>query len=425
MVSKAEPPSHISKGGPASAESAQADFALKWRGFQPPRFEDKMKRYLPSIIILALLAACAPATPTADGRPPTADQRPPTALPTTDPSLRSGGPPTALPTALPTATLLPKPTAPTTPTVSPRGSVDADFVVDVFESSAVWMGTTLLADNHNLQRPRIIEVNLLGEIVWQYFVPDQWRQFTNPGFDVEPLANGNVLFVLPRVGVFEIDRGGKTVWSHLDVQVSHDADRLPNGNTLVVFGNNDSLNDAQVKEVNAKGEIVWRWYARDAFNKSPYKEISEEGWTHANAVVRLANGNTLISLRNFHLVAEVDARGALVRTIGEGLFKYQHDPEPLANGNLLFANHTEPQIAIELDLRTNQIVWQFPVPRQLVRDANRLPNGNTLITGSSAIVEVTPQKQIVWQFRLKAPLEKDEGPARGFYKAERIASSGR
>ncbi len=294
--------------------------------------------------------------------------------------------------------------------------------MDVFESSAVWTGTTLLADNHNLAQPRIIEVNLLGEIVWQYLVPEQWRQFTNPGFDIEPLANNNVLFVLPRVGVFEIDRGGKIVWAYLDARVSHDADRLPNGNTLVAFGAMDTPNDAQVKEINPKGEVVWRWYARDAFNKSPYKEISDEGWTHTNAAVRLANGNTLISLRNFHFIAEVDARGALVRTIGEGLFHHQHDPEPLANGNLLIADHSEPQRAIELDLKTNQIVWQFPVPRQLVRDANCLPNGNTLITGSSAIVEVTPQKQIVWQFKLKTPLEKDEGPTRGFYKAERIAS---
>ena len=31
----------------------------------------------------------------------------------------------------------------------------------------------------------------------------------------------------------------------------HDADRLPNGNTLYVCGNNDSKDDAQVKEINA------------------------------------------------------------------------------------------------------------------------------------------------------------------------------
>jgi len=112
----------------------------------------------------------------------------------------------------------------------------------------------------------------------------------------------------------------------------------------------------------------------------------------------------------------------VVRTHGEGLVHYQHDPVVLPNGNLLLADHSEPQRAIELDAQTGQIVWQFVVPRQLVRDANRLPNGNTLITGSTAIIEVTPRGRIVWRFGLKMVLEKNDAPGRGFYKAERISA---
>ncbi len=370
-----------------------------------------MRCTLATFAILGLiLSACAPAsTPTPIPASPSATIAAPT-----------NPPPSLTPTLAPTYTPAPSPTRVTPTPAFPRGKVDPDWSVDVYDPELAVSGTTLFADNHNLAAPRIVEANMLGEIVWEYRLPENWRQYTNPGFDIEPLANGNVLFVLPRKGAFEIDRAGKVVWSYLTEQISHDADRLPNGNTLVVFGAMDRMNDAQVKEINPRGEIVWAWYARDQFNRAPYKEISEEGWTHTNAASRLENGDTLISLRNFHVVVQVDPKGAVVKTYGEGLFRYPHDPQVLANGNILLANHVEPQRAIEIDPQTGQVVWQFVMPGQLVRDANRLPNGNTLITGSSAIVQVTRQGKIVWQLKLRTPLDKSDAPGRGFYKAELI-----
>ncbi len=296
-----------------------------------------------------------------------------------------------------------------------------------YQSDMVWSGTTLLADNHNLEKPRIIEVNMLGEIVWEYLVPQNLKQYTNPGFDVELLPTNNILFVLPRSGVYEIDRKGKIVWSYLTNKISHDADRLPNGNTIFVFGAFDQKSDAQIVEVNQKGEVVWSWYAKDHFDKSPYASIYDEGWTHTNAVTRLPNGNTLISLRNFNFIVEVDAKGSVVRTIGEGILEYQHDPEILSNGNILIMNHAMPHQAVEIDPETGRVIWKsagFERDVTPVRDANRLPNGNTLITGTTRIVEVTAEGKTVWQLSLKGVVFKTpkERPARGFYKAERISA---
>lgn len=303
---------------------------------------------------------------------------------------------------------------------------DPDFYVDIYNPDKAWQGTTLLADNHRLERSRIIEVNMQGHIVWEYDIPGYLQKYTNPGFDVESLPNNNILFVLPLNGVYEISRSGDIVWSYMDSKVSHDADRLPNGNTLVVFGGGDGINDPQVKEINSKGEIVWAWYARDHFNKPPYKDIYDDGWTHTNAASRLPNGNTLISLRNFNFVVEVDPRGAVVRTIGEGIFYRQHDPVMLPNGNILVANHQKPHRAIEVDLNTGKIVWQSPEFERdatPVRDANRLPNSNTLVTGTTKIIEFTAEGEIVWQLKLKGVYfaNQRDRPRLGFYKAERIA----
>jgi len=80
-------------------------------------------------------------------------------------------------------------------------------------------------------------------------------------------------------------------------------------------------------------------------------------------------------------VAEVNPKGEVVRTHGEMVFKLPHDPEMLPNSNLLVPT---PGIgAIELDMKTGEIVWQYLIldPNNWpVRDANRLPNGNTLVT---------------------------------------------
>jgi len=312
------------------------------------------------------------------------------------------------------------------PVLMPRGTKDTELNVQIYLPDKVWAGTTLLPDNHNQDKPRIIEVNMLGEIIWEYPVPQNLRRYTNPGFDVELLPNGHILYVLPGNGVYEIDRSGKVVWQYLTTKISHDADRLPDGNTIFAYGNNDQKSDPQVVEVNPGGEVVWKWYAKDYFDKPPYNSISDQGWTHTNAVSRLPNGNTLLSPRNFNLLAEIDPDGEVVGIYGERFLKGQHDPAMLPDGNILLTNHDRPHRAVEFNPETSEIVWQsagFEQNATPVRDANRLPNGNTLITGSIKIVEVAANGEIVWQLGLKDITFSGIDKARlGFYKAERLSA---
>ena len=117
---------------------------------------------------------------------------------------------------------------------------------------------------------------MLGEVVWEYVISrDLWdgEPFRAMDKDVELLANGNILLGLPKRGIFEIDRSGEVVWFHLDEKISHDVDRLPNGNTLYNFGGGDTVDDAQAKEVSPEGEIVWEWSAKEHFNTEPYLNI--------------------------------------------------------------------------------------------------------------------------------------------------------
>ncbi|MFX1474255.1 MAG: aryl-sulfate sulfotransferase, partial [Promethearchaeota archaeon] len=180
------------------------------------------------------------------------------------------------------------------------------FLIEAYDPARADNGTTLFADMHDTANPRIVEVDMNGNALWQYVLPDDLKGFTNPGMDVESLPNGNVLFICPLKGVYEVNRAGTIVWSYLNSKVSHDVDRLANGNTLICWGGSDTKTDHQAIEVNPSGTIVWSWQAAPHYDVPPYDTISTQGWTHANAVHRLANGNTLINLRNFNLTVEVN-----------------------------------------------------------------------------------------------------------------------
>ncbi len=92
----------------------------------------------------------------------------------------------------------------------------------------------------------------------------------------------------------------------------------------------------------------------------------------------------------------------------------QHAPNLLANGNVLIFDNGVHRIddsmpysrVIEVNPATNEIVWKYQdspawnffSPR--MGNAQRLPNGNTLITESSfgRIFEVTRNQEIVWEY---------------------------
>jgi hypothetical protein len=298
---------------------------------------------------------------------------------------------------------------------------DIDISIKINKQSSTYKGTTLFALYHRPDRPRIIEVNMKGHVVWEYYLPAYLRPFTNPGFDVERLENGNTLFVLPRKGIFEINQEGNTVWAYEDKKVSHDVDRLPNGNTLIVFGNDDTLEDYQVKEINKKGTIVWKWSANDSFNKPPFNTIYNQGWTHTNSASRLKNGNTLINLRNFARTIIVNPKGKTVWSVDwKMLGTSPHDTHLLPNNKLLLALKN-PHRVIEWDKTTNEVVWEFSKANvKVIRNANRLPNGNTLVVERRNIFEVTAHGKIVWHLSINGVSGEQRDHGRWLYTVQRI-----
>lgn len=313
-------------------------------------------------------------------------------------------------------------------------SISTDILVDIYDKDRADIGTTLFTYRYDTNNPKILEVDMHGEIVWQYQLNNNLKQYIKYGFDAELLPQGRLLVMLPRYAVIEMTRNGNITWGYTNEKLSHDADRLENGHTIMTFGANDQISDVQITELDRDGFIFWQWSAKDHFNDSRYQSSNVNGWTRTNAVERLENGNTMVCLCNFHLIAELDTTGNVIKEIGEGLLYHPHDPEVLSNGNILVASQKSPHqdstvtvSVFELNPVTNQVVWKYEnkdwFNSQLTRDANRLSNGNTLITGSTQIIEVTPEGEIVWRLKIKdanLSLNSMDFEARGFYKSQRI-----
>jgi hypothetical protein len=135
---------------------------------------------------------------------------------------------------------------------------------------------------------RIVEIDRSGKIVWRWPIAPSLigRGDLRRGADLEWIAaDDSFLLVIPFRGIFRVNRAGKIVWRHLTAKVSHDADLLPNGNILYVFGW-DSPDDPQVYEVTPDGKPVWSWKAKDRVNKTWWKPVKGEprpSYAHTNA----------------------------------------------------------------------------------------------------------------------------------------------
>jgi outer membrane protein assembly factor BamB len=289
-------------------------------------------------------------------------------------------------------------------------------------------------------------VNPEGEKVWEYKPPDA------AVFDAEELENGNILVSFGqnvpaaecpaeyrgegRFGdhcvknrVVEVDReSGEVVWEYswydafIHWHEVHDADRLPNGETAIIDMGND-----RAFTVNEDKEVTWQWNATEhiangtdfweeyvpADEEDEFRSNGpEDDWTHMNDIDRLDNGHFTLSIRNFDVVLEVDPEtNEIVNVVGapgdHSVMDQQHNPDQLErHGTMLIADSENDRI-VEVDVETDEIVWTYDGPSagdrlRWPRDADRLPNGNTLVTDSRKfrVLEVSPNGTVVWQYTM-------------------------
>jgi len=232
----------------------------------------------------------------------------------------------------------------------------------------------LLPNGHLLYQDgwtRIVEVDTERRRVWEY---DASRG-DNAGKPVEVhafqrLADGTTMIVESGPArIIEVDRDGtirKTVklvvrnpHPHADTR---NARKTAAGTYLVAHER-----DGVIREYDGDGTVIWE-YDVPLFGREKRGGHGPEAFgDQAYSAVRLANGNTLIGTGNGHSVLEVNPAGEIVWKVEQN------------------------------DLPGITLAW--------VTQVERRPDGNTLIVNCHAgpaqpqIVEVTPDKRVVWTFK--------------------------
>ena len=304
-------------------------------------------------------------------------------------------------------------------------------------------------------------VNMQGEEVHRWQIPNA------PGNYGYLLENGNLLIanrtnegpqMLPAKGgqLLELDWQGQVVWEHVDHAQHHDFRRLPNGNTIYaawrlleaeemqqIHGglpgseHPDGIYCDVIREVAPSGATVWEWDAVRDFDPATVPLMPgawRKEYAHCNTIAPCANGDIIINQRMNGLMAIIDKESKAVKwSMANHEFGQQHDVQELENGNLLFfangatlAGFHGPETGsrvIEMNPATNEIVWEyFGVPPNsffswFVSGCQRLESGNTLICEGvwGRIFEVTPEREIVWDFAHPNQINNPKAPYHGGY----------
>ena len=194
----------------------------------------------------------------------------------------------------------------------------------------------------------------------------------------------------------------------------------------------------QVAEVTPDGVEVNVW--RSADHLDPETDVicpleRRNAWGGANDLTASPDGSTfLISFRILDTVALVDrSTGQIAWKWGPGHISHQHHPTYLDNGHVLLLDNGAHRRGlsysrvIEVDPSTSEIVWQYQgLPMvsfftHFTGGAQRLPNGNTLITEglTGRLFEVTSGNEIVWEFISPFVVPSQFGMANGVFRAHR------
>ena len=171
----------------------------------------------------------------------------------------------------------------------------------------------------------------------------------------------------------------------------HDVHYLKSGNILF----HDTWTKTQ--EITLGKKVVWEYESAKA-NGNEGKRVD------VHAFARFPDGSTMIAESGIGRCIHVDKKGMTQKVVsmGEGGRKSTRLVRMLGNGHYL-ACAENPGVVTEYD-KDGKVVWEYPTNTR-VYGAIRLRNGNTLIaTGSgNSVIEVSPEKKVVWDITKKVP----------------------
>lgn len=288
-------------------------------------------------------------------------------------------------------------------------------------------------------------IDMQGNVVhaWQMpYPPGQYGYLTDRGtlFYNGKIPNASYRGQMPfQAGAaLEVDWHGRVLWEVRQPDHHHDGIRLRNGNVLLLCHttlpaalvaqvrggrpgteHNGEMYSDYLVETTTDGQVVWEWRSWEHLDprEDAITAVQDErhGWPGGNGIAEWPNGDIIVSFRTISTVLTISRRtGDIIWKLGAPPLSGQHAPTPLPNGNLLIFDNGPHRLddtypysrVIEVKPATKEIAWHYqetPVHNffsSRISNAQRLPNGNTLICEGlfGRLFEVTVDGDIVWEY---------------------------
>lgn len=214
----------------------------------------------------------------------------------------------------------------------------------------------------------------------------------------------------------------------------HDVDLVEEDQLLIA-----EIGYDRVRLVNLTSETIeFSWWAQADYpieEGGPYPK----DWTHLNDVEYIEGNRIMVSLRNQDQVVFLDPKHGLLANLTLGadddhmiLFE-QHNPDYIPEnrgGPAVLVADSENNRIVEYQRENGKWVKTWEMNRNLEwpRDADRLPNGHTLITDThnNRVIEINREGEIIWEKRTYTPYEAERLPfdeSAGGYSAQALGLS--
>ncbi len=312
--------------------------------------------------------------------------------------------------------------------------------VDIYKPDSCANGLNLVISSH---APEAKLMDMQGNVVhkWSCSIHTAFPELKIAHEDVHSRCwrrvhlypDGTLLAIFNQYGLIKLDRNSHILWA-LQVKCHHDLDVDSHGNIYVLAQKEHIISSVNAKKpvieelilkISPEGKQISSVSLLEALQNSKYSPLlnftmDHGDILHANTLSLLhdspgalnsafSQGNILTSFRHLDTIAILDWKQEKIVWALTGLWHLQHEPEFLSNGNILvFDNQGTPKHSkvIEINPLTQEIVWEYTGGSKLrffsgsSGSLQRLSNGNTLIIQSNGgrAFEVTPGKNIVWQF---------------------------